>query len=162
MLLSAGPCSPPWQGKAPALGLGTDQAELRCEEHQQLCCLCTVISSTNHSVCGSPWPVHREETNAFMIRNEAVPPDLARRGLSPCNGYQAPRTSNSLPPWLLFPCLAGCQSQDCPGYQLGELSAIKNQALVTFELQTNKSCEFKLCHFCLPQMMSGVEETEQC
>lgn len=97
-----------------------------------------------------------------MIRNEApLPPDLASRVLSPCR-WVAGTQDIKQPPSLC------CCSSAWLGVSLRTALCttwensvpIKNQALVSFVLQKNKTHEFKLCPF-FPQIMSGVE-TEQC
>lgn len=85
-----------------------------------------------------------------------MPPDLARRWVAGTQDFKQPPPLAPAPPaWLgvsLRTALCTSWENSVP---------IKNQALVSFEPQRNKTREFNLCLF-FPQMMSGVEETEQC
>lgn len=93
-----------------------------------------VISSTNHSICGSPWTVHREDqwketgekTGALMIRNEAtllcpqISATLARRPLNTCRWVAGTQHFKEPSPLgCRSACLAGCQSSGLPQVPVG-------------------------------------------
>lgn len=80
-------------------------------------------------------------------------------------GGRHPALQRAFPPWLPLR-LPGWVSvfRIAPGTSRENLVPIKIRAVASFELQRNKACEFNLCLFFFffpPQMMSGVEETEQ-
>lgn len=147
---------------------------------KQLHYLHAVTSNANHSICGSPWTVHREdqwkearcweETVALMIRNEAP--------LCPWNSTMLPRIhpntcrwvagtralQTAFPPGLLgSACLSGCQLLGQHRYLSENSVPIKRQDVFPLNCRETKpvNSTFDFFFFFPPEMVSGVEETEQ-